>query len=69
MVRMGAGLAASPERPEQIAVRLLGMIHSEQFANAAQAFAARFADFDPQRQVAKMVQRAENLLEVQATTG
>jgi len=59
---LGAGLGASPERAEQIAVRLLTILHSDKFSAAARAFAARYADFDPQRQKAKMLDHIEKLL-------
>ena len=39
------------------------MLGSETFAAAAGSFAARHADFDAQRQIDAMLQRAEELLQ------
>ncbi|MGO8745553.1 MAG: hypothetical protein ACLQNE_06150 [Thermoguttaceae bacterium] len=60
--RLGAGLSASPDRAEEIGVNLVTLLGSETFAAAAGSFAARYADFDAQRQMDAMVQRAEELL-------
>jgi hypothetical protein len=60
--RLGAGLTASSDRPQQIADALTRMLASESYAEAARRFAARHADFDPQRQVAGMLNRIEGLL-------
>ena len=61
--RLGAGLSASPERPEQIVVRLMSLLQSDRYAEAARAFAMRHADFDPQQQVAGMLARIDAMLQ------
>jgi len=60
--RMGAGLTAAPNRPEQIAVKLMQLLGSDQYAQAANRFAARYADLVPARQVERMLTRIEALL-------
>jgi hypothetical protein len=60
--RLGAGLSASPDKAEEIGVNLVTVLGSETFAAAAGSFAAQHADFDAQRQMDAMVQRAEELL-------
>jgi UDP:flavonoid glycosyltransferase YjiC (YdhE family) len=60
--RLGAGLTASSDRPQQIVDGLTRMLASETYAEAARRFAARHADFDPQRQVAGMLDRIDGLL-------
>jgi MoaA/NifB/PqqE/SkfB family radical SAM enzyme len=60
--RLGAGLMASSDRPERIVDALTRMLASETYAEAARRFAARHANFDPQRQVAGMLGRIEALL-------
>jgi hypothetical protein len=45
------------------------MLQTDKFAEAARAFTIRHADFDPQRQMEKMVQRAAELLEKPAARG
>lgn len=62
VARLSAGLGALSDRPEQIAVRLMTMLHSDKFTEAARAFAIRYAAFDPQRQIDKMLRRAEDLI-------
>ncbi|MGA2618302.1 MAG: hypothetical protein ABSF26_11875 [Thermoguttaceae bacterium] len=62
VARLGAGLSAGPERPEEIGVNLVTMLGSDEFAAAAGSFAARHADFDPQRQIDAMLRRAQELL-------
>ena len=52
VAQLGLGLAASPERPEQIAASLTSLLQDDRYAEAAREFAARHADFDPQRQIA-----------------
>ena len=55
-------MTASSDRPQQIADALTRMLASETYAEAARCVAARHADFDPQRQVAGMLDRIEALL-------
>ncbi len=60
--RLGAGLNARVKRPEEIAVKLMTMLNSSKFTEDARRFAARYADFDAERQIDKMLQRIEELL-------
>ncbi len=62
MERLGAGLTAAPNRPEQIAVRLMRLMDSHQHVEAAKQFATGHADFSPQRQIDALVDRADELL-------
>jgi len=60
--RIGAGLTAAPVKPEQIAIRLMTLLHDQRYAEAARRFAANYAEFDPQRQIEKMLERVDGLL-------
>jgi len=60
--RLGAGLKAEPNRPEQIAVRLMRLMDSPQYAEAAKQFAAKRGDFSTDRQIDALVERTEGLL-------
>jgi hypothetical protein len=59
---LGAGLTVPPDRPEQIAAPLSALLQNEQYSEAARAFASRHADFEPEHQVAGMIERIEKLL-------
>ena len=61
VAKLGAGINAMPNEPGEIAAGLHALLNLSQFGNAAHAFAARYADFDSARQVAKLVDRAEQL--------
>ena len=60
--RLGAGLIASSSRPPDIFQKLSDMLDSDRYAEAARGFAARYADFNPQRQIEAMVEGVEQLL-------
>ena len=60
-VRLGAGLSARINRPEEIAVKLMALLCSDDHAEAAGRFAKRHADLDPGHQVDKALQRIEEL--------
>jgi UDP:flavonoid glycosyltransferase YjiC (YdhE family) len=60
-VDLGAGLAANRTQPRQIAQRLQILLESPSHAAAAQRFAARYAAFQPHRQLDQMVQRLHQL--------
>lgn len=61
-VRLGAALAARPTRPEEAAVKLMAMLSSARFAEAAARFAECHADFDPTAQVERALDRIEELV-------
>ena len=61
-VRLGAGLRAGINRPEEIAVKLMSLLCSEEHAEAAHRFAGRCADLDPGHQVGKALRMIEDLL-------
>jgi UDP:flavonoid glycosyltransferase YjiC (YdhE family) len=61
VAKLGAGINAMPNEPGEIAAGLHALLNLHQFGNAARAFAVRYADFDPTRQIAKLVDRAEQL--------
>lgn len=58
---VGAGICAQPADPAQIINGLESMLGSDRFAQAAQAFAARYAEYDPDAQIERMVNCAEKL--------
>jgi UDP:flavonoid glycosyltransferase YjiC (YdhE family) len=59
--RLGAAVTASPNEPKQIIDALRSLLSRDQFAKAAQTFAARYAAFDPTIQIQRLVDRAEEL--------
>ena len=59
--RLGAGLSAGVTRPEEIAVKLMALLCSEDHAEAARRFAGRCAKFDLTRQVHNALRRIEEL--------
>jgi hypothetical protein len=59
----GAGLEASYKDGADAAAKLEAMLATEKYAEAARAFAARYAGFDPAAQAGRMVGRVEELLE------
>jgi UDP:flavonoid glycosyltransferase YjiC (YdhE family) len=59
--RLGAGLCAPPNDPDRVVTSLESLLASNRFAQAAQSFAARYADDDPSTQIERMVNRAEEL--------
>ena len=60
--RLGAGLMASKSDPDAIIQQLRRLLNSDQYAKAARRFAARYKDFDPNRQPQAMLQRVLPLL-------
>jgi hypothetical protein len=61
VAKLGAGINVMPNEPAKISAGLQALLHLEQFGNAARGFAAQYADFDSARQIAKMVDRVEQL--------
>jgi len=62
VVRLGAGLAASCRKPESTAKALRALLESDRHAQAARRFAERYADFDPQKQIEKLLDGVEEIL-------
>ena len=60
--RLDAGLSVDPNQIPQVAQRLAQMVKSNRF-EGAQRFASRYAQYDPQRQIERIVGRLEQLLE------
>ena len=60
--RLGAAVMAPADRPQSAVAALMEMLAAEHYAEAARRFAARYAGYDPQRQVEAVVRRAEELL-------
>jgi len=61
IMRLGAGLGASSGEPQQISERLSLVRTDRRYAAAAQRFASKYADLDPQRQVSAALDRLERL--------
>jgi UDP:flavonoid glycosyltransferase YjiC (YdhE family) len=61
-VQLGAGLSPFPRSPEPVPLQFRSLLESERYAESARRFAVRHADFDPQRQVAAMLDRIDELL-------
>jgi hypothetical protein len=60
--RLGAAIVVMPDRPDAVVVALERMLCTPAYAQAAQAFAAKYAGYDPQRQIAAVIGRVEELL-------
>jgi hypothetical protein len=54
-------LAANRTQPRQIADRLTTLLAADRHAAAARQFSARYAGFDPDRQLDEMIGRIEEL--------
>jgi hypothetical protein len=63
VARLGAAVVVPPDRPQEAVAGLMRLLGSEAPAEAARAFAARYADYDPQRQVEAILGRIEELLQ------
>lgn len=59
---LGAGLSALPSRPERIGSRLVTLLNEPRIAKAAQAFAAKYADFSPETGLQRILRRANDVL-------
>ena len=62
VARLGAAVVAMPSQPAEAVGGLMEMLGSDKYAAAARQFAARYAGYDPQRQIAAVVDRAEELI-------
>jgi hypothetical protein len=62
VARLGAGLLASSDRPDEISSKLIAMLDSDQYAEAARRFATDHAEFDPEQSIRRIVARLEELL-------
>jgi hypothetical protein len=62
VVALGAGKAVNPHRPGQFATELHELLEADRYEAAAKRFAAKYADFDHRRQIARAVARLEELL-------
>jgi UDP:flavonoid glycosyltransferase YjiC (YdhE family) len=60
--RLGAGMGASVRDSTQISRRLTALLHDDKWAEAARRFAARYAKFSPEEEIADMLDRAESCL-------
>jgi len=60
--RLGAAVVAPVDAPQAAVAGLMEMLGSESYAQAARRFAARYADYDPRRQIDAILQRTEELL-------
>jgi hypothetical protein len=61
LVRMGVSLAAPPDRAAEIEQQFHRLLADESCAAAAARFAQRYAAFDPERQIAGILDRLETL--------
>jgi hypothetical protein len=63
VARLGAAKLALPHRPADVVAGLMEMLGSDAYGEAAQRFAAKYAGYDPQRQIAAMADRVEQMLQ------
>jgi UDP:flavonoid glycosyltransferase YjiC (YdhE family) len=61
VVKLGAGLAARLNQPQQIVGALTRLIGDGKYRDAARAFAAKYESFDAQRQIDLIAERLEQL--------
>ncbi len=61
ILRMGAGLGASPADAAEIERQFHVLCHGQVPLEGVRQFAAKYASFDPQRQTAGIIQRLEEL--------
>lgn len=59
--RLGAAVCVAPSDTKQTIAALRSLLTDERFARAAKSFAARYADFDEERQIDRLLNRAEEL--------
>ncbi len=59
--RLGAGLSVRIDRPDEISGKLTTLLDSDQYADAAHRFADRYADFEPQESIDRIVDRINRL--------
>jgi hypothetical protein len=59
--RLGAAISASPGDAKQITAALHRLLTQDQFAAAARSFAVRYANYDPESQIERIVNRADEL--------
>jgi hypothetical protein len=62
VARLGAGLAARRDKPQQIASTLDAMLVGGTYRRAAQAFATRYAGYDAAAQLSRLVDRIERVI-------
>jgi UDP:flavonoid glycosyltransferase YjiC (YdhE family) len=62
VARLGAAIVALPDQRLDAVAGLMELLASQQHAEAARQFAARYAGYDPERQIVAMVDRVEELL-------
>lgn len=60
--RLGAGLIASSIQPQPLAAQLGTLLKTPDYIQAARAFAARHADYDPSARIEAIVRRIQGLL-------
>jgi len=59
--RLGAGLSAEPDNPEQIATNLVKLLHRDHYTQSARDFATRHRNFDPDIEIRRVVQTIQRL--------
>jgi UDP:flavonoid glycosyltransferase YjiC (YdhE family) len=60
--RLGAGIVASVNQPDQINMQVIELLQFDGYANVAKRFAQRYADYNPQSQIEIIIHRVEELL-------
>jgi UDP:flavonoid glycosyltransferase YjiC (YdhE family) len=59
--RLGAGICASPANSAAIIAGLRCLLALGQYAESARSFAARYASYDPDQQIQRVIERVEEL--------
>lgn len=60
--KIGAGLLANQQQPDHVQQQLRIMLSEDKFQLGAEVFAKKYADFQQDRQIARMIDRLEALL-------
>jgi hypothetical protein len=58
---LGAALCASPSDPNAVVTALRALLTTDRLAEGAKAFAGRYSDFNPETQLTRLLDRAEEL--------
>jgi hypothetical protein len=62
VMRIGAGLAAPSTKPDRIEAALIALLYSEKYSESARCFSANYSGFRAERQIEKVAQRVEEIL-------
>jgi len=62
VMRIGAGLATPSTKPDRIEAALIALLYSQKYSESARCFSANYSGFRAERQIEKVAQRVEDIL-------